>query len=77
MRLAGASAGGGIGAAKLKQDLAAMTAERDAVKGQLLALQDEVGRVTRALHAKDAEYEQLSHSFHQALSRWELRGQNA
>lgn len=54
-----------------------MTAERDAVKGQLLALQDEVGRVTRALHAKDAEYEQLSHSFHQALSRWELRGQNA
>lgn len=66
--------GGGIGAPKLKQDLAAMTSERDALKAQLRERQADLSRATAALDAKESEYEQLSHSFHQALSRWELRG---
>lgn len=66
--------GGGIGATKLKQDLAAMTLECDALKAQLRERQADLSRVTAALNAKESEYEQLSHSFHQALSRWELRG---
>lgn len=51
-----------------------MTSERDALKAQLRERQADLSRATAALDAKESEYEQLSHSFHQALSRWELRG---
>eukprot|EP00892_Ulva_mutabilis_P001355 jgi/Ulvmu1/1121/UM106_0038.1 len=66
--------GGGIGGAKLKQDLAAMTAERDALLVAERDLGQQVSRITAALHAKQTEYDQLSKAYYQALAHWDHSG---